>query len=120
MPITVFYCVKCKNEVMTKEILDNLVGLVEKGGADVWFEKDPKELMPKHTTCPHCHWTEFTKEINILDVWFDSGVTHAAVLEKRPDLSSPCDMYLEGSDQHRGWFHSSLLESCGNTRPRAL
>ena len=118
VPITVFYCAKCKNEVMTKEIMDNLVGLIEKGGADVWFEKEPKDLMPKHTMCPHCHSTEFTKEINILDVWFDSGVTHAAVLEKRPDLSSPCDMYLEGSDQHRGWFHSSLLE-CVGTRGRA-
>jgi len=103
---------------MTKEILDNLVGLMEKGGADVWFEKEPKELLPKHTNCPHCHSTEFTKELNILDVWFDSGVTHAAVLEKRPELSSPCDMYLEGSDQHRGWFHSSLLE-CVGTRGRA-
>jgi isoleucyl-tRNA synthetase len=118
VPITVFYCAKCKNEVMTQEIMDHLVGLVEKDGADVWFEKEPKDLMPKHTTCPHCHSTEFTKEINILDVWFDSGVTHAAVLEKRPDLSSPCDMYLEGSDQHRGWFHSSLLE-CVGTRGRA-
>ncbi|MCX5848250.1 MAG: class I tRNA ligase family protein, partial [Deltaproteobacteria bacterium] len=80
--------------------------------------KEPKDLMPKHTTCPHCHSTEFTKEVNILDVWFDSGVSHAAVLEKRKDLSSPADMYLEGSDQHRGWFHSSLLESVG-TRGRA-
>ena len=118
VPITVFYCAKCKNEVLTQEILDHLVGLVEKGGADVWFEKEPKDLMPKHTTCPHCKNTEFTKEVNILDVWFDSGVSHAAVLEKRTDLSSPCDMYLEGSDQHRGWFHSSLLESVG-TRGRA-
>jgi isoleucyl-tRNA synthetase len=118
VPITVFYCAKCKNEVLTQEILDHLVELVEKGGADVWFEKEPKDLMPKHTTCPHCKNTEFTKEINILDVWFDSGVSHAAVLEKRKDLSSPADMYLEGSDQHRGWFHSSLLESVG-TRGRA-
>jgi isoleucyl-tRNA synthetase len=118
VPITVFYCANCKNEVLTKEILDHLVALVEKGGADVWFEKEPKDLMPKHTTCPHCHATAFTKEVNILDVWFDSGVSHAAVLEKRPYLSSPCDLYLEGSDQHRGWFHSSLLESVG-TRGRA-
>ena len=118
VPITVFYCAKCKNEVLTKEILDHLVGLVEKGGADVWFEKEPEDLMPKHTACPHCNGSEFTKEVNILDVWFDSGVSHAAVLEKRADLSSPCDMYLEGSDQHRGWFHSSLLESVG-TRGRA-
>jgi len=118
VPITVFYCAKCKNEVMTREMMDHLVALVEKNGADVWFEKDPKDLMPKHTTCPHCKGTEFTKEVNILDVWFDSGVSHAAVLEKRADLNSPCDMYLEGSDQHRGWFHSSLLESVG-TRGRA-
>ena len=118
VPITVFYCAKCKNEVLTQEILDQLVEMVEKDGADVWFEKEPKDLMPKNTTCPHCHSTEFTKEVNILDVWFDSGVSHAAVLEKRADLSSPCDMYLEGSDQHRGWFHSSLLESVG-TRGRA-
>jgi len=118
VPITVFYCEKCKNEVLTQEILDHLVALVEKAGADVWFEKEPKDLMPHHTTCPHCKHTEFTKEINILDVWFDSGVSHAAVLEKRADLSSPCDMYLEGNDQHRGWFHSSLLESVG-TRGRA-
>ena len=118
VPITIFYCAKCKNEVLTQEMLDHLVALVEKGGADVWFEKEPKDLMPKHTTCPHCKNTEFIKEVNILDVWFDSGVSHAAVLEKRKDLSSPCDMYLEGSDQHRGWFHSSLLESVG-TRGRA-
>ena len=99
-------------------MLDYLVGLVEKSGADIWFEKEAKDLMPKRTTCPHCQSAEFTKEVNILDVWFDSGVSHAAVLEKRPNLSSPADMYLEGSDQHRGWFHSSLLESVG-TRNRA-
>ena len=118
VPITIFYCAKCKKELLTKEMLDYLVGLVEKSGADIWFEKEAKDLMPKRTTCPHCQSAEFTKEVNILDVWFDSGVSHAAVLEKRPNLSSPADMYLEGSDQHRGWFHSSLLESVG-TRNRA-
>jgi len=118
VPITVYYCAKCKAEVLTKEILDYLVALVEKGGADIWFEKEATDLMPKGSVCPHCQSSEFTKETNILDVWFDSGVTHAAVLEKRPDLRSPADMYLEGSDQHRGWFHSSLLESVG-TRNRA-
>jgi isoleucyl-tRNA synthetase len=118
VPITVFYCTKCKGEVLTKEILDHLVGLVEKSGADIWFEKEVKDLMPEGTTCPHCQSAEFTKEVNILDVWFDSGVSHAAVLEKRSNLRSPADMYLEGSDQHRGWFHSSLLESVG-TRGRA-
>ena len=118
VPITVFYCGKCKAEVLTKKMLDHLVKLVEAGGADIWFEKEAQDLMPKGTTCPRCQGSEFTKETNILDVWFDSGVTHAAVLETRKDLHSPADMYLEGSDQHRGWFHSSLLESVG-TRGRA-
>ncbi|HEX7415651.1 MAG TPA: class I tRNA ligase family protein, partial [Smithellaceae bacterium] len=118
VPITVFYCGKCKAEVLTKKMLDYLVKLVEAGGADIWFEKEAQDLMPKGTTCPHCKSSEFIKETNILDVWFDSGVTHAAVLETRKDLHSPADMYLEGSDQHRGWFHSSLLESVG-TRGRA-
>ena len=118
VPITVFYCAKCKKEVLTKEILDYLVAQVEVSGADIWFEKDAKDLMPQGTVCPHCQSSEFTKEVNILDVWFDSGVSHAAVLEKRKGLQSPADMYLEGSDQHRGWFHSSLLESVG-TRGRA-
>ena len=118
VPITVFYCSKCKAEVLTRKMLDCLVKLVEAGGADIWFEKEAEELMPHGTTCPNCKSSEFTKETNILDVWFDSGVSHAAVLEKRKDLHSPADMYLEGSDQHRGWFHSSLLE-CVGTRGRA-
>ncbi|HPX10717.1 MAG TPA: class I tRNA ligase family protein, partial [Syntrophales bacterium] len=105
----------------TKEILDRIVGLVNEFGADVWFERSASELIPPGTVCPQCGGMEFTKESNILDVWFDSGVSHAAVLENQsrwPDLRSPSDMYLEGSDQHRGWFHSSLLESAG-TRGRA-
>lgn len=118
VPITVFYCKKCNNTVLTKEILDNVVTLVKEHGADVWFERKAEDLMPAGTTCPNCQGTEFRKETNILDVWFDSGVSHAAVLEKRENLRSPADMYLEGSDQHRGWFHSSLLESVG-TRKRA-
>ncbi len=113
VPITVFYCAHCKKEVLTKGMLDYLVALVEVSGADIWFEKEARDLMPKGTICPHCQSSEFIKEVNILDVWFDSGVSHAAVLEKRQDLRSPADMYLEGSDQHRGWFHSSLLESVG-------
>jgi len=77
-----------------------------------------KDLLPDGVVCPTCGGTDFKKETDILDVWFDSGVSHAAVLEKRDNLESPCDMYLEGNDQHRGWFHSSLLESVG-TRGRA-
>ncbi len=118
VPITMFYCKECDAELMTKEILDHVVGLVREHGADVWFEREAKELMPAGTRCPKCGGGDFKKETNILDVWFDSGVSHAAVLEQRPNLSSPADMYLEGNDQHRGWFHSSLLESVG-TRGRA-
>ena len=116
VPIAIIYCAVCHGSVMTQEIVDHVVAQVEQQGADVWFEKTPQELLPVGTTCPQCGATDFTKETNILDVWFDSGVSHAAVLEKRPTLSSPADMYLEGSDQHRGWFHSSLLESIATRR----
>ncbi len=118
VPITIFYCKDCEELVATKEILDHVVSLVKEFSADVWFDREPKDLMPPGTVCPHCGGANFKKDVNILDVWFDSGVSHAAVLETRPDLSSPADLYLEGSDQHRGWFHSSLLESIG-TRDRA-
>jgi isoleucyl-tRNA synthetase len=118
VPITMFYCKECDRELMTPEILDHVVGLVREHGADIWFEREANDLLPPGTRCPKCGGKEFKKETNILDVWFDSGVSHAAVLENRPDLTSPADMYLEGNDQHRGWFHSSLLESVG-TRGRA-
>jgi len=118
VPITIFYCEHCNQELLTKEILDHVVSQVRNHGADVWFEKDTKALMPSGTVCPSCGHEHFRKETNILDVWFDSGVSHAAVLERWPGLSSPADMYLEGNDQHRGWFHSSLLE-CVGTRGRA-
>lgn len=118
VPITIFYCKNCGKELMTKEMMAFVVKLVRQHGADVWFEKSPQDLMPAGTVCPDCSGSEFKKETNILDVWFDSGVSHAAVLEQWPNLRSPADMYLEGSDQHRGWFHSSLLESVG-TRNRA-
>jgi len=118
VPITVFYCKDCNEVLATKEILDNVVRLVRQYGADVWFDREPKDLLPGTFSCAACKGKEFRKETNILDVWFDSGVSHAAVLETRDYLRSPCDMYLEGSDQHRGWFHSSLLE-CVGTRDRA-
>ena len=118
VPIILFYCKDCDAVVYSKEILDHVVGLMREHGADVWFEREPKDLMPAGAACPACKGTAFRKETNILDVWFDSGVSHAAVLETRSTLRSPCDMYLEGSDQHRGWFHSSLLESVA-TRGRA-
>jgi isoleucyl-tRNA synthetase len=118
VPITVFYCKDCNRDIMTEEIVSHVVKLVELHGADVWFEREPQDLMPAGVVCPYCGGNDFSKETNILDVWFDSGVSHAAVLEKHPNLSAPADLYLEGSDQHRGWFHSSLLESIG-TRGRA-
>jgi isoleucyl-tRNA synthetase len=118
VPITVFYCAECGDHLFTKEIMDQVVSLMRKHGADVWFEREAADLLPAGTSCPNCNSEKFKKETNILDVWFDSGVSHAAVLETRSNLRSPCDMYLEGSDQHRGWFHSSLLE-CIGTRGRA-
>ena len=118
VPITIFYCLTCGNHVITQEIVDYVAGLVEKHGTDVWFDLSARELLPEGTTCPHCHGDTFRKETDILDVWFDSGVSFT-VLERRSDyLTYPADMYLEGSDQHRGWFHSSLLCSVG-TRDKA-
>ena len=118
VPITIFYCERCDQEILTKDILDHLVSLVREHGADVWFERDAADLIRPGTTCPACGHDRFRKDSNILDVWFDSGVSHAAALEKRPELSSPSDLYLEGNDQFRGWFQSSLLTSIG-TRGRA-
>ena len=118
VPITVFFCNECGKVVISREIIDRLTGLVEKSGADIWFTEKEVDLLPPGTSCPECGGREFTKETDILDVWFDSGVSYAAVMEKRDYLDSPADLYLEGSDQHRGWFHSSLLCSVG-TRGKA-
>jgi isoleucyl-tRNA synthetase len=118
IPIAVFYCDSCKQSVVTQKTIDHVVALFEEKGADVWFAEPAERLLPQGTTCPHCGGKAFSKETDILDVWFDSGVSHAAVMEKRPNLEWPASLYLEGSDQHRGWFHSSLLTSVG-TRDRA-
>jgi len=118
VPITIFYCLTCGNYVITQEIIDHVASLVEKYGTDIWFDLPAHELLPPGITCPHCHGNTFRKETDILDVWFDSGVSFT-VLERRGDyLRYPADLYLEGSDQHRGWFHSSLLCSVG-TRDKA-
>jgi isoleucyl-tRNA synthetase len=118
VPITIFYCEECGEPFLNQETVDYVANLVEKHGADVWFDLPAKKLLPEGTTCPACHGNKFKKETDILDVWFDSGVSFAAVLEQRDYLKYPADMYLEGSDQHRGWFHSSLLCSVG-TRDQA-
>ena len=118
IPITVFYCSACKQPLVNQETIDYVVRLFEEKGADIWFEEEANHLLPKGTQCAQCGGKDFTKEMDILDVWFDSGVSYAAVLEKRKYLEFPASLYLEGSDQHRGWFHSSLLTSVG-TRNRA-
>lgn len=118
VPITVAYCSKCGHLIATKELFERVAELTEREGADVWFTRDVKEFLPDGFRCPECGSDSFRKEMDILDVWFDSGVSHAAVLERREDLRWPADLYLEGSDQHRGWFQSSLLESVA-TRDRA-
>jgi len=118
VPITIFYCEKCETLHMNQDIVDKMFGLFEAHGADVWFEKDADEFLPEGSRCQNCGHTGFIKEDDILDVWFESGVSHAAVLEDRDNLTWPADLYLEGSDQHRGWFHSSLLAAVG-TREQA-
>ncbi len=118
IPITVFYCSACGRPVVNQQVIDHIIRLFEAEGADIWFEEGTDHLVPKGTRCPECGGKDFEKETDILDVWFDSGVSYAAVLEKRNDLVFPASLYLEGSDQHRGWFHSSLLTSVG-TRRRA-
>ena len=112
VPITVLTCKECETQMTSPEVMSNIVKLVEQHGADFWFEKEALELLPAGYQCS-CGSKKFVKEMDILDVWFDSGVSHAAVLEGDPNMQWPADLYLEGSDQHRGWFHSSLLESVG-------
>ena len=114
IPITIFYCEKCREPFWSNESFRNVIKAVEESGADIWFEKDASYFLPRGTTCKKCNNPTFVKEEDILDVWFDSGVSWAAVCKERKELTYPVDMYLEGSDQHRGWFHSSLLTSVGN------
>ena len=117
VPITVFYCKKCRESLVSREICNHVAGLMEKDGADTWFERDAGELLPSGVKCSKCGGNDFERETDILDVWFDSGVSYT-VVEKSKELSFPSDLYLEGSDQHRGWFHSSLLTSV-STRGKA-
>ena len=109
VPIPVFYCKDCEKEYVTDESLKKIQDIVREKGTNAWFDLTEKELMPEGAKCPNCGCTEFKKETDIMDVWFDSGSTHDSVLTERglPDA----DMYLEGSDQYRGWFQSSLLTS---------
>lgn len=115
VPITLLKCDQCGEFVQDHELLDRIVHLVESHGSDIWFLKTAEELIPSSYVCKKCGNSSFIKETDILDVWFDSGVSHAAVMARDGRLSWPADMYLEGSDQHRGWFQSSLIASAGTT-----
>ncbi len=110
VPIPIFYCEECGKEAITPETIAKIVEIFRAEGADAWYAKDAKDLMPEGFKCA-CGCTSFKKETDIMDVWFDSGVSHAAVMDEREELSSPADLYLEGADQYRGWFQSSLLTS---------
>jgi len=113
VPITVVYCEQCGEALLDGKAMHHVADCFEQGGSDQWFEKDLKDLLPEGTVCTSCGHDSFVREQDILDVWFDSGVSHAAVCKNRDYLNDPADLYLEGSDQHRGWFHSSLLASVG-------
>jgi isoleucyl-tRNA synthetase len=110
VPIAVFLCEKCHTPLNDKAVNQSIVQLFHKEGADAWYSRDVATLLPKGTKCS-CGNTEFRKEMDILDVWFESGASWHAVLDIEPELHWPADLYTEGGDQHRGWFHSSLLTS---------
>ncbi|MDD8027026.1 MAG: isoleucine--tRNA ligase [Acidobacteriota bacterium] len=112
VPIPAFDCRNCGQVVADEKIARHVADLYEKGGSNVWFEKDASELLPPGTVCPKCGSADLEKENNILDVWFESGASHN-VLGKRPELPWPADVYIEGHDQHRGWFNSSMVIGVG-------
>ena len=111
VPIPIFYCDDCGADIVTPETIAHVAALFREHGSNVWFDREADELVPAGFRCPKCGHTHFTKESDIMDVWFDSGSTHAAVLDERPYLHFPADVYLEGGDQYRGWFQSSMLTS---------
>ena len=117
VPIPALYCTSCGEAMLTTALTDRAAAQFERHGADAWYERDLAEFVPDGLRCQHCQGTQFERERDILDVWFDSGSSHEAVLEDR-HLGWPAEIYLEGSDQYRGWFHSSLLVGLG-TRGQA-
>ena len=109
VPLVIFYCESCHEPLTERKILDRVVGLFREHTADIWYDQTAAELAGPDAMCHKCGGTAFRKENDILDVWFDSGCSHLAVLTETNELPWPADMYLEGGDQYRGWFHSSLL-----------
>ncbi|WP_025027682.1 isoleucine--tRNA ligase [Caldalkalibacillus mannanilyticus] len=108
VPIPIFYCTDCHVEIITDDTIDHVSGVFRQEGSNAWYAKEAQELLPEGFTCPSCGGTHFRKETDTMDVWFDSGSSHEAVLKEREELQWPADLYLEGSDQYRGWFNSSL------------
>ncbi len=117
VPIPAVDCAACGEAIVTPALVEQAATVFERYGADAWYERPTADFVPADMTCPRCGGASFEREMNILDVWFDSGSSHEAVLSVRPELTWPADIYLEGSDQHRGWFQSSLLVGLG-TRGR--
>ncbi len=111
VPIPVFYCDDCGEAIVTPETISHVAELFRENGSNIWFDKTAQELAPQGLVCPKCGKAHFSKENDIMDVWFDSGSTWAAVADVRPYLKYPADLYLEGGDQYRGWFQSSMLTS---------
>ena len=112
LPIPVFYCSDCGKPVCTDESIESVAAIFEEHGSNAWFEREAEELLPQGFKCPHCGGVHFTKETDTLDGWFDSGSTHFAAM-KRDQGFWPANMYMEGGDQYRGWFQSSLLVAVG-------
>jgi len=118
VPIPALNCTSCQTPLLTPALVERAASVFDQHGADAWYERPLADFVPDGLACPECSGRSFERDHNILDVWFDSGSSHEAVLPADPDLTWPADMYLEGSDQHRGWFHSSLLIGLG-TRGQA-
>src|SRR5438094_3417894 len=117
VPIPAVDCTTCGEAILTPALVAQAASVYEKHGADSWYERPLDEFVPQGLKCPKCGGTDFEREMNILDVWFDSGSSHEAVLSAWPELTWPADLYLEGSDQHRGWFQSSLMVGLGTRGP---
>lgn len=109
VPLPVFYCGRCGEPFVSEESINRVADLFEREGSDAWFSRNAEEILPPEAVCRSCGGSEFLKETDTMDVWFDSGSSHHAVLDSREELGWPADLYLEGSDQHRGWFQSSLI-----------
>lgn len=115
VPIPIFFCKDCGEAHIDREAMMAVADLFEKEGSNAWYNHSAKEILPEGTKCKKCGCTDFEKEKDIMDVWFDSGSSHTAVVKKRSNLKFPADLYLEGNDQYRGWFQSSLLTSVATT-----